>query len=218
MVNYLNLLAILILVSSIVLVANKRINSYIRTFRIQSVLLAATAGLLGTYNLIAKGSFEILILCVITIAVKVVYIPHLLKTTVKKVEYKVEKDFFLNIPISILICSLLVVLSYFAVSNIDGIDDGQTRIHLVNSMSVVLIGFFFMISRKKAIGQIIGFLVIENGLFTAAILSTHGMPMIVELGIFFDLLTAVLIMGILVFRINKNFDSIDINKLRNLRG
>ena len=75
-----------------------------------------------------------------------------------------------------------------------------------------------MISRKKAIGQIIGFLVIENGIFTAAILSTHGMPMIVELGIFFDLFTAVMIMGLMVFRISENFDSIDINKLRNLRG
>ena len=75
-----------------------------------------------------------------------------------------------------------------------------------------------MISRKKAIGQIIGFLVIENGLFTAAVLSTEGMPMIVELGIFFDLLTAVLIMGILVFRINENFETIDLDKLKNLRG
>lgn len=216
--NYLNLSSILILVSAFVLVANKRINAYINTFRMQSLLLAVVAGLLGIYNLLIKSNVEILIVCLITIAVKVIYIPHLLKTTVKKVEYKVEKDFFLNIPISILICCGLVILTYFAVSAVHDIKDNQLKIYLVNSVSVMLIGLFFMISRKKAIGQIIGFLVIENGLFTAAILSTHGMPMIVELGIFFDLLAAVLIMGILVFRINENFDSIDINKLRNLRG
>lgn len=216
--NYLNLLSILILVSSFVLVANKRINSYIRTFRLQSLLLAVVAGILGISNLYHEGNFDILIVCMITIAIKVIYIPYLLKTTVKKVEYKVEKDFFLNIPISIIICFGLVVLTYFSVSTIEGIEDGNIRTYLVNAISVMLIGLFFMVSRRKAIGQIIGFLVIENGLFTAAILSTNGMPMIVELGIFFDVLTAVLIMGILVFRIKENFDSIDINKLRNLRG
>ena len=74
------------------------------------------------------------------------------------------------------------------------------------------------ISRKKAIGQNIGFLVIENGMFMTAILMTFGMPMIVEIGVFFDLLTAVLIMGVFGFRINESFDSIDVEKLRNLKG
>ena len=127
MENYLNLLSILILVSAFVLVANKRIDSYINTFRIQSLLLAVIAGLLGVHNLLVEGSFDILIVCLITIAVKVIYIPHLLKNTVKKVEYIVEKDFFLNIPISVLICCGLVVLTYFAVSTIQGIKDAVCK-------------------------------------------------------------------------------------------
>lgn len=216
--NYLNLLSILILVFSFILVANKRINSYIKTLRVHSLLLAVTAAILGVHELLNEKSWDILIVCAITLAVKVFFIPRLLRTTVKKVEYKVEKDFFLNIPISVLICCALVILTFFSVSTIDEIKDTQTKIYLVNSISVVLIGLFFMISRKKAIGQIIGFLVMENGLFLAAVLTTEGMPMIVELGLFFDILMAVLIMGILVFRINENFDSIDINKLRNLKG
>jgi hydrogenase-4 component E len=216
--NYLHFLSIAILISGFILVGNKRVNSYINTFRLQSVLLAAMAGLMGISNLYHHGNWEILIVCLITLAIKVFYIPHLLRTTVQKIEYKVEKDFFLNIPISILICCGLVILAYFTVTHIDDIQDGYLKVYLANAIAVVLIGLFFMISRKKAIGQIIGFLVIENGLFTAAILSTEGMPMIVELGIFFDVLTAVLIMGILVFRINENFESIDLNKLKNLRG
>ncbi|MDP4181960.1 MAG: hydrogenase [Bacillota bacterium] len=214
----LNLLSILILLSSFILVANKRVISYIRTFRLQSLLLAILSGVIGIYSIEKTGEIDILIVCVITFAVKVVLIPKLLKTTVTKVGYKVEKDFFLNIPISILICCGLFILTYFSVSTINDIKDAQVKAYLVNSISVILIGLFFMISRKKAIGQIIGFLVMENGLFTTAVLTTHGMPMIVELGLFFDVLTAVLIMGILVFRINENFDSIDINKLRNLKG
>lgn len=216
--NYLHFLSIAILISGFILVAGKRVDSYIKTFRLQSVLLAIVAALIGIHNIYLHGDWEIMAVGLITVAVKVLYIPHLLKKTVLKIEYKVEKDFFLNIPISILICCGLVILTYFTVNHIEEIQNNYLKIYLANAIAVVLIGLFFMISRKKAIGQIIGFLVIENGLFTAAILSTEGMPMIVELGIFFDLLTAVLIMGILVFRINENFETIDLDKLKNLRG
>ena len=95
---------------------------------------------------------------------------------------------------------------------------GVNKGTMVNSISLILIGLFFMISRKKAIGQIIGFLEIENGLFITAMFSTQGMPFIVDMGIFIDLLTAVLIMGIMVFRINEKFESINIEKLNNLKG
>jgi len=219
LMDVLNLLSILILISSFILVANKRINSYIRTFRLQSLLLASIAGIFGIYHLLDEERFDgIIIICLLTVAIKVIYIPGMLKKMSMRVEHKVEKDFFINIPISILMCCGLVVLTWYVVSIIPDIDGGYSKMFLSNSISVVMIGLFFMISRKKAIGQIIGFLVIENGMFTAAVLTTFGMPMIVELGIFFDLLTAVLIMGVFVFRINKTFDSIDIDKLKNLKG
>jgi len=215
---YLDSLSLLILISSFVLVANKRINSYIRTFRLQSFLLVILAGVIGMENFFSEGSLEIIVIALLILVLKVFYIPRLLQNTVNKVEYKVEKDFFLNIPIGVLICCALVMLVYYSVSSVIPADTGHTRIYLVNSISVVLIGMFFMISRKKAIGQIIGFLVLENGIFTTAMLTANGMPIIIELGMFIDLLTAVMIMGGLVFKINENFESIDINKLRNLRG
>lgn len=217
--DILNLLSALILISSFILVSNKRMNSYIRTFRLQSILLSLVAGLFGGYHLFAEKKFEgVLAVCLLIIAFKVLYIPGMLKKMTSRVEYKVEKDFFINIPISIIICCGLVILTWYAISIVPDIEAGYQRTFLTNSISVILIGLFFMINRKKAIGQMIGFLVIENGIFLAAILMTFGMPMIVELGIFFDILTAVLIMGVFVFRINETFDSIDINKLRNLRG
>ncbi|HEX3029038.1 MAG TPA: hydrogenase [Clostridia bacterium] len=219
LLDILNLLSMLILVSTFILISNKRINSYIMTFRVQSLLLAAVAAFLGIYHTVTDKSFDpVLIICVITIALKVVYIPNKLSRLSKQVEYKVEKDFFINIPLSIIICCGIVILTWYVVSLVPQMNSEYRRVFLTNSISVVLIGLFFMISRKKAIGQIIGFLVIENGMFLSAILITVGMPMIVELGIFFDLLTAVLIMGMFVFRINQNFDSIDINKMKNLKG
>ncbi|PYG87537.1 hydrogenase-4 component E [Ruminiclostridium sufflavum DSM 19573] len=217
--NAINLLAILILISSFILIANKRQNAYISTFRFQSLLLALVSLLVSVRSMLSNKKFdEVIIIFCLIVLFKVVIIPIVLKRTSKKVEYTVEKDFFINIPVSMLICCGLVVLCWHVIYSIEGINNSDTRNYLIYSMSVVMLGLFFMISRKKAIGQIVGFLVIENGMFLAAMLTTEGMPMFVELGLFFDLLTAVLIMGIFVFKINDTFDSIDINKLKNLKG
>ena len=215
---YIGILSLLVLLSCFVLVANKRIKSYIKTFRIQSLLIALTAGIMGLESLNSGEGVDLFVICAIIFALKVIYIPNLLNRTFVKVEYRVEKDFFLNIPLLVLISCGLVVFSHFSLSAIEGLDNGQFFSYIVNSVSVVFIGLFFMISRKKAIGQIIGFLVVENGLFITAMFATNGMPIIVDLGISIDLITAVLIMGIMVFRINDKFETIDINKLKKLRG
>lgn len=216
--QYFDVLSVLILLSSFILVSAKKIKSYIATFRLQSALIALTAGIMGVNSLMEEGSYDILIVCLIIIALKVVYIPRLLHKTYGNVEYRVEKDFFLNIPLLILICCGLVVFTYFSVSNISSLNEGHVNLQVVNSFSLILIGFFFMISRKKALGQIIGFLVIENGIFVTAVFSTHGMPFIVDIGIFIDMITAIIIMGIMVLEINEKFESINIIKLKNLKG
>ncbi len=217
--NALNLLAILILISSFTLVANKRQNAYITTFRLQSLLLASISLIISVKSMVETKKFdEVIFIFLLIVVFKVIVIPMAMRRTSDRVEYKVEKDFFINIPISMLICCGLVVLCWYVVHNVKGITNPTTENYLIYSLSVVMIGLFFMISRKKALGQIIGFLVIENGLFLAAMMTTDGMPMIVELGLFFDLLTAFLIMGIFVFKINSTFDSIDVNKLKHLKG
>lgn len=218
MEEYLNVLSVLILISSFVLMANKRIKSYINTFRLQAILIALAAGIMGMQSFLIEKRLDILIVCILIIGLKVVYIPNLLHKTYSNVEYKIEKDFYFNIPLLIFVCCALVVFSYFCISGINGLNKGQINVQIVNSISTVLIGLFFMISRKKAIGMIVGFLVIENGLFVTTLFATHGMPFIVDMGIFIDLITAVMIMGIMVFKINDEFDSIDINNLRNLKG
>jgi len=79
-------------------------------------------------------------------------------------------------------------------------------------------GLFVIVARRKALTQVLGLLSLENGLFLAAISLTYGMPLVVELGIFFDVLVAVMVLGILVFRIRETFDSMDVSKLSRLRG
>jgi len=86
------------------------------------------------------------------------------------------------------------------------------------AFSLFLIGFFMMLNRRKALTQVLALLSLENGLFLAALSLTYGMPLIVELGVSFDVLVTVLVLGILVFRIRESFESMDVSRLRRLRG
>jgi hydrogenase-4 component E len=90
---------------------------------------------------------------------------------------------------------------------------------LAIAIALLLTGFFLMINRRKAITQVLALLTIENGVMLAAVaLTTYGMPLVVELGIFFDVMVAVMVLGILVYRIRETFASMDTGKLDQLKG
>lgn len=218
MLDFLDAVSALILLSAFLLMVGKRVISYIRFFRLQSLLIAVGAGVMGVVSLRTTGRFDLLLVCAIIIALKVIYIPNFLKKVYSRVEHTVEKDFFLNIPLLTLISCGIVLFVYFIVNQVQLLTADEINTQVVISISVVLMGTFFMITRKNAIDQIIGFLTIENGLFVTALFATHGMPFIIDLGIFVDLLTGVLVMGLMTFKINENFDSTNVNKLKNLRG
>ena len=218
MESVLNLLSVFILLSSFVLIAGKRIKSYINAFRLQSLLVACATAVLGIQGITECEGIDLLVIFLVVLVLKVIYIPRLLEKTYASVEYSTDKDFYPNIPIQILICCTLVVFANFALSSTQIFASSGVSLYMVEMLSVVLMGLFFMITRKKAIGQIVGFLTIENGLFSIALFLSRGMPVIIDMGIFVDLITGVLIMGILVFKINEKFDSINTNKLNKLRG
>jgi hydrogenase-4 component E len=92
-----------------------------------------------------------------------------------------------------------------------------TRHTLGIALAVILLAFLMMITRRKAVTQVIGFLAMENGLFLAATSATYGMPMVIELGIALDLLVGVFILGIFFFQIREQFDSLDLHNLESLK-
>jgi hydrogenase-4 component E len=100
------------------------------------------------------------------------------------------------VPTGLLIGGALVILAFFITQPIIPLGFLLTRDSLSLALAIVLIGFFLMIARKHAVTQVIGFLVMENGLFLGATAAAYGMPLIVELGIFFDVLVGALIIGI----------------------
>ena len=215
-VNVIDGLAAAILLASFIAVASNRTITLVRLFALQSIALGILALAVAFYT----GADHIYAVAVLALAIKGVVIPWMLMWVMDKIKVDKAVEPLVSIPASLLVCGGLTIVAFYITQPIifsSGAIDTITKNCLAISLAVVLIGFFTMIGRKKAMTQIMGLLTMENGLFLAAISVTYGMPMIVELGIFFDILVAVLIMGLLAFRINKTFETVDTSILRRLR-
>jgi len=163
------------------------------------------------------GIHHIYIAAALTIIIKVIVIPRILKNVIERLNVSRELVMNVNIPASLLICGGLVMLAFFITQPIIPLGFLLTRDSLAIALAIILIGFFTMIARKKAVTQVIGFLVMENGLFLGATAAAYGMPLIVELGVFFDVLVGALIVGIYSHRLQDAFDSVDTSKLTALK-
>ncbi|VVB85370.1 Uncharacterised protein [uncultured archaeon] len=211
--NIMQLLISLILVSTFMILGSTRLYSCVRAFGIQSLLLACVAGIVAY----STGKSDIYIVSALTLVIKALVIPYIFIYIIREIKVKREIGLYVGISPSLIIGGILVVISYYLIRSINLITE-LSSFALSASMSLVSIGLFIMISRKKAIMQMLGILIMENGLFLGAISLTYGMPLLVELGIFFDVLIGALIMGILIFRINRTFESIDTDMLKTLIG
>ncbi len=208
-----DLCAALLLVTCFAIVAQRRLSACVDVFALQSVFLAATAALVAFLT----GIHHIYIAAALTVAIKVIVIPRILKKVVERLNVTRELVMNVNIPAGLLICGALVILAFFITQRIIPLGFLLTRDSLSIALAILMIGFFTMIARKKAVTQVIGFLVMENGLFLGATVAAHGMPLIVELGVFFDVLVATLIIGIYTHRLQDAFDSVDTSKLTVLK-
>ncbi|MHB8586306.1 MAG: hydrogenase [Thermoplasmatota archaeon] len=202
----------LILVATFVMLSHKSLGPTIRTYSFQSVVLAALAFVVG----LATGQYELWVLAAIALALKGFAIPGFLNFITDKIRIKRERESAIGIPASLLLAGGFVVLAFVATSRLTTTVADFGPAPLIVSVSVVLIGLFIMVSRTKAITQTIGLLVMDNGMDLAALSLTHGMPLLVELGIAFDLLVAAIVVGIFVFQINRTFDTINTRSLERL--
>jgi len=208
-----NLGSALLLLTCFAIVAQRRLSACVDMFAVQSVLLAATAALVAFLT----GIHHIYIAAALTVVIKAVLIPRILKQVVERLNVTRELVMNVNIPASLLICGGLVMLAFFITQPIIPLGFLLTRDSLAIALAIILIGFFTMIARKKAVTQVIGFLVMENGLFLGATSAAYGMPLIVEIGVFFDVLVGALIIGIYTHRLQDAFDSVDTTKLTTLK-
>ncbi len=208
-----DILAVLMLMSTIVLIGSSRLRVCIWAYALRSFVLALVSGLIAYFS----GIHHIYVATGVSVALKVIVIPGFLFYIINKIKIKEDVKSFINYTLSLLIACGLILIAYYATESILKFENVFMRHCLPVSLAITLLGFFVMISRKKAITQILGLLAMEDGLFFAALSTSYGMPLVVELGVFFDILVSVIIMGIYVYRIKETFDTIDTDSLRELR-
>jgi hydrogenase-4 component E len=212
--QWITLLAAGMLVVQLLMVVQRMLLTSIRLFALQSLMLAAIAAMIA-YCYHATHVYWIVGL---TLAGKVFFLPWLLNRLVRRIQIHQEIEPLLNPTASMLLCGGLTLLGYVVARPFTTLERLGNNT-LAVAITLLLTGFFLMFNRRKAITQVLALLTVENGVMLAAVaLTTYGMPLVVELGIFFDVMVAVMVLGILVYRIRESFASMDVGKLNQLKG
>jgi hydrogenase-4 component E len=208
------LLAAGMLVIQLLMVVQRMLLTNIRLFALQSLMLAAIAALVAFFH----HATHVYWLVGLTLVGKVFFLPWLLNRQVRRMQIEQEIAPLLNASASMLVCGGFTLLGYIVARPFTSLARlGNNTLGI--AITLLLTGFFLMVNRRKAITQVLALLAVENGVMLAAVaLTTYGMPLVVELGIFFDVMVAVMVLGLLVYRIRESFDSMDVNKLSQLRG
>jgi hydrogenase-4 component E len=208
-----NLLAAILLLLAFAMLTQRRVLSLVNLFAAQGFALALSTAIVAfaTHQPHLYGS------AALTVVLKVALLPWLLHRLIRKLDVKWDVEGLINVPTTMLIGIVLVVFAFNLASPISQLASTVTRSTLGIAIASVMLSFLMMITRRKAIPQVIGFLAMENGLFFAATSATYGMPMVVELGIALDILVAMLILGVFFFQIREQFDSLDLKHLERLK-
>ncbi|UCH17952.1 MAG: formate hydrogenlyase [Burkholderiales bacterium] len=212
-IQFVNLLGALLLLLAFAMLSQRRILSLIRLYTMQGVALVLATGVVGYVT----GQPHLYLSAGLTLLLKVVLIPLLLHRVIERLDVRWDVEPLINIPTTMLIGIALVIFAFHLGAPIARLSASVARGTLGIALASVLLSFLMMITRAKAIPQVIGFLAKENGLFFEATAATYGMPMVVELGIGLDVLIGALILGVFMFQIREQFDSLDIRHLERLK-
>jgi len=209
----LNMCAALLLLLSFAMLAQRRIVNLVNLLALQGTVLLVATLLLAWRT----RQPHLYVSAALTLALKVVFLPWLLHRLIRRLEVYWDSESLLNIPVTMLVGLAVVVFSFGLAQPISALASTATRNSIGIALAVVLLSFLTMITRRKAMSQVVGFLSMENGLFFGAMSATYGMPMVVEFGVALDVLVAVLVLGIFFFQIREQFDSLDLHHLEALR-
>lgn len=206
-------LAALILLTAFGLLMQRRIYGLLHLFAWQGLFLSISTAVVGY----SSGLHHLYISAVLTLALKVIVLPYILYVLIHRMKIHKEVEDLVNIPTTMMIGIALVIFSYHLTAPITELSGFMMRSTLAVALATVMLGLLMMITRKKAVTQMIGFLALENGLFFAATSATNGMPLVVELGVALDILIAAFVFGIFFFQIRTTFDSLDLKAMEKLK-
>jgi hydrogenase-4 component E len=208
-----NLMAALLLLIAFAMLSQRRILSLIYLYAWQGVVLALNNVIIGY----STDQTHLYYSALLTFALKAIVLPWILHRLIVRLNIRWDVETLINIPTTMLVGIALVVFAFNLALPISQLAGTITRSTLGIAIAIVLLSFLMMITRRKAVPQVIGFLALENGLFFAATSATYGMPLAVELGIALDVLVGVLILGIFFFQVREAFDSLDLRHMEKLK-
>jgi hydrogenase-4 component E len=203
----------LILLGGLIVPWRRRVRAYISAFAAQSIVLAGLTALVGWFG----HARELYWVAALLLLLKGLCIPALLRRMEARFGAERELAPYVNTATSLLVSGLLVLFAYVITRPLVAVSRLPTRAGMPLAMGLVFVSLFVIVSRKQALTQVIGFLMLENGIALLAVLGTYGIPLLVELGVFLDALLGFLVMQIFVYRIHETFESLDIEQLRRLR-
>jgi hydrogenase-4 component E len=208
-----NLLAALLLLIAFAMLSQRRIVALITLLAWQGVALATSTAIVAW----STGQHHLYGSAALTVLLKVIVIPWYFFRLVRRLQMDRDVEPMINVPTTMLIGIALVIFAFNLALPIAQMAGTVTRSTLGIALASVLLAFLMMITRSKAMPQVIGFLAMENGLFFAATSATYGMPMVVELGVALDVLVALFVLGIFFFHIRETFDSLDLKHMEKLK-
>lgn len=208
-----NTLSILILVLTLLMIGLRNLGHNLNSYAAHSMLLAVITGVVGY----TEDDFHIYIAAIATVVIKVVIIPYIMIKLVSAMRAKREAGLLVKTPTSFIIAVGLTILASKIAHPLAG-DQASFADVLTVSVAVSLIGMLLMVIRKDAVMQVVGLLIMENGLFLIGLILTHGMPFFVEIGIFFDILISGLLLWVYIKRMHLSLHSTNTAHLNQLRG
>ncbi len=209
----LKLLAALLLLIGFAMLAQRRLLTLIHLLAWQGFVLALGTALVA----LLTGQTELWYSAALTLGLKALLIPAVLHRLLRRLQVRGDVEAVINIPTTLLLGIVLVIFAFGLAAPISALTGTVTRGMVGIALAAVLLSFLMMITRRKAISQVVGFLAMDNGLFFAATSATLGMPMIVELGVALDALIGFVILGIFFFQMRETFDSMDLSHLERIR-
>jgi hydrogenase-4 component E len=212
--SWIDMVFVLVVVIDLFTLASSRLGAAIRAVALQGALLSVLPLLLASWE---HEIGHVLVLSIGALAIKAMLIPWLMFRAIREAAIRREVEPIVGFVPSMILGGLGVVLA-FAFSRSLPLPSPEKHAFLVpTALATVWTGLLLVVSRKKAVTQVLGFLVLENGVFVFGLLLTEFMPVMVEAGVLLDLFAAVFVMGIVMFHINREFSSLDTEKLAALK-
>lgn len=210
------LLAALIVVG-LYMVATSRLAACVRASAVQGIILGALPLTLEWTGGFHPPSAHVALLALGAFSIKAVVIPRLLLRSIREAGVRREVEPMTSLHVSILGAALLVALAFWLASTMTLPFPIASRLLMPAAMANVLLGFFLVVARRQAITQVVGYLVLENGVFVFGLGLAAQQPIVVELSVLLDVLVGVFVMGIAINHISQTFDHMDTRALASLR-